>query len=193
MSKSNDFLPGRVRAVERHVHPLDLRCGEPELLRDGVGDRGLEALAGRRVVDLPLRALRRAAAVPGRVGRVVGADRELAVVDERQARPSRTRRDARQSSEAGAARGVRARSGESPATSGRRRASRRLRSPTSLAAIRLAQRHDRDARRPLTRSLVTNPDKPFFPARGLTKGDLVAYYLDVAAARCRTCAAGRST
>jgi DNA ligase D len=27
---------------------------------------------------------------------------------------------------------------------------------------------------------VTNPDKLFFPARGLTKGDLVAYYLDVA-------------
>jgi DNA ligase D len=27
---------------------------------------------------------------------------------------------------------------------------------------------------------VTNPDKPFFPERGLTKGDLVAYYLDVA-------------
>jgi DNA ligase D len=26
---------------------------------------------------------------------------------------------------------------------------------------------------------VTNPDKPFFPARGLTKGDLVAYYVDV--------------
>src|SRR4051794_24836981 len=27
---------------------------------------------------------------------------------------------------------------------------------------------------------VSNPDKPFFPARGLTKGDLVAYYLAVA-------------
>src|SRR5919202_1879124 len=27
---------------------------------------------------------------------------------------------------------------------------------------------------------VTNPDKVFFPARGLTKGDLVAYYVDVA-------------
>ena len=27
---------------------------------------------------------------------------------------------------------------------------------------------------------VTNPDKPFFPARGLTKGDLVAYYIGVA-------------
>jgi bifunctional non-homologous end joining protein LigD len=26
---------------------------------------------------------------------------------------------------------------------------------------------------------VTNPDKVFFPARGLTKGDLVSYYLDV--------------
>jgi bifunctional non-homologous end joining protein LigD len=28
---------------------------------------------------------------------------------------------------------------------------------------------------------ISNPDKPFFPARGLTKGDLVAYYRDVAA------------
>jgi DNA ligase D len=27
---------------------------------------------------------------------------------------------------------------------------------------------------------ITNADKPFFPARGLTKGDLVRYYLDVA-------------
>ena len=29
---------------------------------------------------------------------------------------------------------------------------------------------------------ISNPDKPFFPARGLTKGDLVRYYLDVAEA-----------
>jgi bifunctional non-homologous end joining protein LigD len=28
---------------------------------------------------------------------------------------------------------------------------------------------------------ISNPEKPFFPARGLTKGDLVRYYLDVAA------------
>jgi DNA ligase D len=28
---------------------------------------------------------------------------------------------------------------------------------------------------------VSNPDKPFFPVRGLTKGDLVRYYLDVGA------------
>src|SRR4026208_1420236 len=27
---------------------------------------------------------------------------------------------------------------------------------------------------------ISNPDKLFFPARGLTKGDLVEYYLDVA-------------
>jgi bifunctional non-homologous end joining protein LigD len=27
---------------------------------------------------------------------------------------------------------------------------------------------------------ISNPDKPFFPERGLTKGDLVRYYLDVA-------------
>src|SRR5438067_8586782 len=27
---------------------------------------------------------------------------------------------------------------------------------------------------------ITNPDKPFFPEVGLTKGDLVAYYLDLA-------------
>src|SRR5919108_238329 len=28
---------------------------------------------------------------------------------------------------------------------------------------------------------ISNPDKVFFPERGLTKGDLVAYYVDVAA------------
>jgi bifunctional non-homologous end joining protein LigD len=28
---------------------------------------------------------------------------------------------------------------------------------------------------------ISNPDKPFFPARGLTKGDLVRYYVDLAA------------
>ncbi len=27
---------------------------------------------------------------------------------------------------------------------------------------------------------ISNPDKVFFPARGLTKGDLVSYYLDLA-------------
>src|SRR5204863_505965 len=27
---------------------------------------------------------------------------------------------------------------------------------------------------------ISNPEKPFFPERGLTKGDLVGYYLDVA-------------
>src|SRR5215208_6227498 len=27
---------------------------------------------------------------------------------------------------------------------------------------------------------ISNPDKPFFPERGLTKGDLVGYYVDVA-------------
>ena len=30
---------------------------------------------------------------------------------------------------------------------------------------------------------ITNPDKVFFPERGLTKGDLVAYYVDVADVR----------
>src|SRR5437762_5598414 len=28
--------------------------------------------------------------------------------------------------------------------------------------------------------MISNPEKPFFPERGLTKGDLVGYYLDVA-------------
>ena len=31
---------------------------------------------------------------------------------------------------------------------------------------------------------VTNPDKVFFPERGLTKVDLVGYYLDVAPTAC---------
>jgi bifunctional non-homologous end joining protein LigD len=30
------------------------------------------------------------------------------------------------------------------------------------------------------RPRISNPDKPFFPERGLTKGDLVAYYVDLA-------------
>jgi bifunctional non-homologous end joining protein LigD len=34
--------------------------------------------------------------------------------------------------------------------------------------------------RPADRTAVTNAEKVFFPARGLTKGDLVAYYVDVA-------------
>ena len=40
---------------------------------------------------------------------------------------------------------------------------------------------------------VTNPDKLFFPERGLTKGDLVAYYVAWRTARSPTSGAGRST
>ena len=41
---------------------------------------------------------------------------------------------------------------------------------------------------------ISNPDKLFFPERGLTKGDLVQYYLDVAdCVLCRIFATGRST
>ena len=41
----------------------------------------------------------------------------------------------------------------------------------------------RDGRSPFrddTAAIVSNPDKVFFPERGLTKGDLVAYYVDLA-------------
>ena len=41
---------------------------------------------------------------------------------------------------------------------------------------------------------ISNPDKVFFPARGLTKGDLVDYYVGVAELRAAApAAAGRST
>ena len=69
--------PGRVGTVERHVGPRHLALRVAELRRDRVGDGGLVALARRGIVDLPLRALR-AARIPRRVGRIVGADRELA-------------------------------------------------------------------------------------------------------------------
>ena len=38
---------------------------------------------------------------------------------------------------------------------------------------------------------LTNLDKVFFPEPGLTKGDLIAYYVDVADWSSTTCAAGR--
>src|SRR5262249_35764498 len=78
------LLARRVRLRERHVDPLHLARREAELLRDGVRDRTLEALAAVRVADLPL--VTRVAAEPRRVGRIVGADAELARVDEREAR-----------------------------------------------------------------------------------------------------------
>src|SRR5262249_26076792 len=63
---------------------------EAELFPDRVRDRALEALAAPRVADLP-RALR-VPAEPRRGGRIVGADRELARMDERQARLRARRR-----------------------------------------------------------------------------------------------------
>src|SRR5919106_2206391 len=62
--------------VERDDRPVHLVLREPELLGDGVGDGALEALARRRIVQLPRRAGGRAALEPRREGRVVGADRE---------------------------------------------------------------------------------------------------------------------
>src|SRR5579884_353296 len=56
---------------------------EAELLRHGVRDRGLEALPARRIGHLPLRALRRVAAEPGRIRRVVRADGEVPGAHER--------------------------------------------------------------------------------------------------------------
>ncbi len=70
--------PGREALVEVRDGPCHLVLGEAHLLGNRVGDRGLEALAGVRVVVVlarprmsgPAREVRR-------VGRVVGADREL--------------------------------------------------------------------------------------------------------------------
>src|SRR4029079_522078 len=50
--------------------------------RDGVGDRAFEALTRTGVADLPRRALGRRTAEPGRKRRVVGPNRQLALVNE---------------------------------------------------------------------------------------------------------------
>ena len=76
------LLARRDRLVEGRVDPDDLALGEAEPLRDRVRDRRLEALALGGVVDLPRPALRLAAREPRRERRVVGADRELPVLDE---------------------------------------------------------------------------------------------------------------
>ena len=169
MSKSNDFLPGRERAVERHVRPLHLALREAELLRDRVGDGRLEALAGRRVVDLPRRALRRRRrAIPRRVGRVVGADRELAVVHELQARLG-ARADARPVASRAESRRRRRRARRAArrrraATARRRMASEPAsRCRASGAAFRVALRAYRDAHRPSRR-------RDLEPGQGLLPG-----------------------
>src|SRR6185312_8967239 len=64
----------RVGVVEGLDHPLDLVLAETELLGDGVGHRGLEALAVRRVVVVE----------PRRVGGRVGGDGQLALLVQRQ-------------------------------------------------------------------------------------------------------------
>ena len=39
---------------------------------------------------------------------------------------------------------------------------------------------------------LTNLDKPFWPDEGISKGDLLAFYRDIAPCSCRTSATGRS-
>src|SRR5205085_4934333 len=70
------------RLLEGDDHPVDIAFLEAELPGDRVGDRALEALARVRVADLPRRPFRRGAAEPGRERRIVGADRQLSLVDE---------------------------------------------------------------------------------------------------------------
>ena len=96
------LLAGAERVVEGDDRPLHLSLREAELLGDRVRDRRLVALPAVRIGDLPgLRLLR--AAEPRWEGRVVGADRECAVLDEvqgadgaardrRRGRPRRGRR-----------------------------------------------------------------------------------------------------
>ncbi len=60
------LLPGCERLQERHRLPADLRLREPEPPGDPVRDRGLVALARRRVVDLPVLRLRAARPPRGR-------------------------------------------------------------------------------------------------------------------------------
>src|SRR6266540_2690065 len=69
--------------VERDDDPVDRVAREAEPLSHRVSDGALEALAAGRVADLPDRPLRGSATKPRREGRVVGADRQLARLDER--------------------------------------------------------------------------------------------------------------
>src|SRR3954469_3158518 len=73
---------GLERLVEWDDDPVDVALVEAELVRDGVGDGALEPLPRGRIADLPRRAFRRRPAEPGRKSRVVGADRQLPVLDQ---------------------------------------------------------------------------------------------------------------
>src|SRR5207244_10647148 len=74
--------PGLERLLEGDDDPVDVALLEAELPGDSVGDGALEALTRVRVADLPHGPLRWRTAEPGREGRVVGADRQLAFVDQ---------------------------------------------------------------------------------------------------------------
>ena len=79
------FVPGAYVVVKGATIHVTWSGAEPELVGDGVRDGALETLAGGRVVELPLRALRGAALEVGRVRGVVGADRQRAGRGERHA------------------------------------------------------------------------------------------------------------
>ena len=174
MSKSNVFGPGANDVVERDVRPLDLVVREAELLRDRVGDGGLEALAGSRVADLPLR---RPSSPPpnhgGKAGLSVPTVSSPAWTRLRlafaQDAPQRCRCVPRPccSSRRTPRRGSRA----LPRAGSRRLARTRATLPRRYFAPMRVGRHEVP---------ISNPDKIFFPERGLTKGDLVQYYLDLA-------------
>ena len=172
MSKSNFFGPGANDGVEGHANPLDSLLCEAELLRGCVDDSALEALTGARVADLPRRLL--VAAEPRRVGGVVGADCQLAGVDQIQVGlshdvvPPFVVPPSRLLGAAAAARG-----GERE----RHSKNRRGRPPHGATLPRGYFSPMRVGRHEVA---ISNPDKIFFPQPGLTKGDLVQYYLDVA-------------
>ena len=68
MLKSQSLGPRAIDGFEGGAHPHDVVLGEPELLGNCVGDGGLEALTGRRVV----------VDNPRRIGGLARGDRELA-------------------------------------------------------------------------------------------------------------------
>src|SRR6266550_2335917 len=153
--------------VERNNDPLHLALGEAELGRNRIRDRTLVPLTRRGIAHLPRRLL--GSAEPRRESRIVRSDRQLAGVDEIEAPLGAGRRR------------------------GRRRVVRGLVARAAAACSEARQQHgqenrggsahERDPNTPILRLIdvpISNPDKIFFPERGLTKGDLARYYIDLA-------------
>src|SRR5580765_8142474 len=158
--------------VEGDHDPFHLAVGEAELLGDRVRHGALVALAGIRIADLPRRFL--VTAEPRRERRVVRPCSQLARGDEVQVRLLAGGR----SGSGGVGRSLVAR----PAAAGGEDREQNDEDDCGGSA------HGGDPNTPILQPMrvgrhdvsITNPDKIFFPAPGLTKGDLVGYYVDLA-------------